>query len=101
MLLREGGLIGRVDADRESVRGLTGARELVELGHELGHALPELRGLLLRETGMPDEAPQLPVEKRLRRLAGGDLEVVEVARQLVALRSLHRDVEHPRRPPVE
>ncbi|HST25329.1 MAG TPA: hypothetical protein VLJ76_05020 [Gaiellaceae bacterium] len=45
---------------------------------------------------MPDEAPELSVTERSRRLAGRNLEVVEVPRHLVAFRgTLDADVEHP------
>jgi hypothetical protein len=51
---------------------------------------------------MADEAPQLSVAERLDGLLGGDLEVVEVPRQIFALVcALDRDVEQPGRAAVE
>jgi acetyl esterase/lipase len=46
--------------------------------------------------------PKLPVPERPCRLRSGDLEVVEVPRQVVAVRApLDRDVEHPCRAALE
>ncbi len=51
---------------------------------------------------MPDEAPELSVLIRLDRFPSGDFEVVEVPRQVIAVRaSLDPDVEHACRATVE
>jgi hypothetical protein len=42
-------VVGRVDADREPVGGVTGPRQMVELFDQGGHATPKL-GVLLRVT---------------------------------------------------
>src|SRR5439155_14843167 len=95
-------MVGGIDADRESIHGLARPRKLVELRHELRHPFPELRRLRLRDAGVPDETPQLPVTVGPGRLPSGDLEVVEVPRQVVAVRApLDADVEHPCRAAVE
>src|SRR5579863_2508034 len=95
-------MVGGIDTDREPVDGLARARQPVELRHQLRHALPELACLRLGDTGVPDEAPELPVAVRGRRFPRGDLEVVEVPGHPVALRAaLDADVEHACRAPVE
>src|SRR5262249_45432022 len=78
-------MVGGIDADGEAVHGLAGPGKLVELRHQLRHPLPELRRLRLCDAGVADEAPQLPVAVGPDRLPCGDLEVVEVPRQVVAL----------------
>src|SRR6266508_1305163 len=89
-------MVGGIDADREAIHGLAHPRKLVELRHQLRHTLPEVRRLCLRDAGVPDEAPQLPVTVGPGRLASGDFEVVEVPRQLVVVKApLDADVEHP------
>lgn len=60
-------MVGGIDADRESVHGLARPRKPVELRDQLRHPLPELRRLRLRDAGVPDEAPQLPVPETLRK----------------------------------
>jgi hypothetical protein len=91
-------MIGGIDTDREAIHGLARPRKLVELRHQLRHTLPELRSLRLRDAGVPDEAPQLPVTAHQSRL-GKHLDVVGDR----ALRPLKRDRElaHGGRPLVE
>ena len=99
---RQGRLVGGVDAQGEPVHGLARPGKAVELRHQVRHSLPELGRLRLRDAGVPDEAPELSVLEGRHRLAGGDLEVVEVPRQFVAFRTLfERDVEHSGRAAVE
>src|SRR3954467_10789639 len=81
---RQGRVVGGVDADREPVHGVAGPRRAVELLNQLGHPVPEPRGLVLRDARMPNEAPERSVLERRRGLACSHLEVIEVARQLSA-----------------
>ena len=100
--LRQSRMVGGVDADRESIHRLARPRKPLELRHELRHAPPELRGLRLRDPGVANEPPELPVLIRRGRFLGGDLEVVEVQRHVLAVGApLDPDVEHPRRAAVE
>src|ERR1700737_4884135 len=95
-------MIGRIDADRESIHGLARPWKPVEFGHQPGHALPKLRRLRLRDAGVPDETPQLALTECRDRLPGSDIEVVEVPRHVVAIWALlDPDVEHPRSAAVE
>src|SRR5262249_54643981 len=88
--------VGGIDTARKSVHGLAGPRKPVELRHPLRHPIPELRSLRVRDAGVPDETPQLPVPVGGSGLPSGDLEVVEVPRHLLAPgATLDRDVEHP------
>src|SRR5262249_37365681 len=89
-------MLSGINTNREPVHGLARPRELVELGHEPCHLLPELRRLRLRDASVSDETPELAVPERGSRLPGGNLEVIEVSRQLVAVRApINGDVEHP------
>src|SRR5262245_17596537 len=99
---RQDWMVGWIDTDREPIDGLSRPRKLIELRHQLRHPLPEKGGLLLRDASVPDETPQLPVLERHSRLSGGDFEVIEVSRQLVAVWALlDGDVKHPCRAAVE
>lgn len=53
----EGGVARGVEADQESIRRLAIPRQSVEFVNECGCVLSELGDLVLREAGMPDEAP--------------------------------------------
>src|SRR5580765_3981540 len=95
-------MVGGIDADCESVHSLARSRKLVELCHQLRHALPEVRRLRLRDAGVPDETPQLSVTVGTGRLSSCDLEVVEVPRRVVAVAAaFDAHVEHPCRAAVE
>ena len=62
-------MVSGIDTDRESIHGLARPRKLVELCHQIRHPLPELRRLRLRDAGVSDEAPQLPVSVRRARIS--------------------------------
>src|SRR5689334_7828071 len=87
----------RVEADGEPVRRVAGARELVELLDQLMHSAPELGRTLLGDAGVPDERAHPALVVRGSGLLGGDLEVVEVLRELAAL-AAEADVERARGP---